>query len=178
MVAYQKAVDLSGHDLDMPWLQFSRAIEEAKRRWDRAHRRGYANRVPGMDNGWENDFQSHLMGAATEAAYALYLGVSWEPDLNAFHRTPDVAGHEVRGIRPAHGNLRLTTADPFDRWYVFVLYMAPKFRILGRIYWTEERAEHAKRKGAEVKGKYWWGDYGNYGKPCYMLPFHLLQSMA
>lgn len=73
-----------------------------------AERHGYEDRF--SDDSWD----SHMVGALGEIAFAKYLGVEWSCHLGDIGGAPDVKGYEVRAI-PSTGKWVYLKAKKNDR---------------------------------------------------------------
>jgi hypothetical protein len=118
---------MMGHQVALSTLDFIAATEGAVARM-RASTEG------GLDHAVNNrrDVFTRLgddvRGACAELAVARWLGVRWDPQVNTFGRTADVAGSiEVRSTEHHDGHLILRHRDRVhaDRWYVLVTGTPP-----------------------------------------------------
>lgn len=142
----------------------ARAAELAEQLTDRAQSAGWDHRARTKDRA--TAVRNKTIGFAGEAAFAEWIGVPWEPDLNGFSK-PDVAGYHIRTSRMADLLVRPHDVEANrDGIYVKVRQLEPlHYSVMGWL--TPEEASVVVLLE----------DRGHYGAPAFWVPPALLHGM-
>jgi hypothetical protein len=125
------------------------------------------NRRPnahGVDNGRENPWGLHVMGALGELVLAKDLNVYWNPHIGDYD-ADDVGPYQVRATAKDHYRLRLHPNDKDDKKFVLITGTGPTFTVVGWCY------------GREGKKTEYWEDPTHTGRPAFWVPHDQLRPM-
>lgn len=129
-----------------------------KRRFESV-KRGNVDRN-GME--FKNDAEqwgANVSGALGELVFSKFLGIHWNPTINAPKGEPDILPDwQIKCLSKHWYDLTVRPDAVDDHKYVLITGVAPEYRVVGWIY-----AKDAKRKE-------WLEDKGGRGAPAYWVP--------
>ncbi len=141
--------------------QLQSAVNVGAARHMAALRRGLEDRHGALAGGWS----LHIEGACGEYAAAIALHLPWTPNINTF-KGP--AGDIGRGVevrtRSRHDYDLIVRKDDFNRPFVLVTGIAPRFRVRGWIM------------GDDAKRPEWLREHGGR-EAAYFVPFGALRPL-
>jgi hypothetical protein len=159
-----------GATIELTDEHFRRAYDEGRWRWNRARREGMTHTYGMRDGGGHED----IVGACGELAYALYLGVEWNPirqgTTEEMRRGGDGVGWniDVKTTNYPGGRLWVGKDALPDVTYVLVNPARTRefrsFRVYGLI------------TGYEFMKPEFWGSFGQGRPNCYIAPHDILRE--
>jgi len=118
----------------------------------------------GTFEGGLSTWESHILGACGEMAFAKATGLYWEAGVNTFKAGGDVGTVEVRTRSRHDYELIVRDDDPDGRIYFLVTGGPERFRLQGWI------------KSEEARRPEWRKNHGGY-QPAYFVPHSALKSL-
>jgi hypothetical protein len=147
-------------EVALAWYEVQMAADVGVRRNVEALSKNRKGTFEGGKSTWE----SHILGACGEMAFAKAFGLYWEAGVNTFKAGGDVCAVEVRTRAQHDWELIVRDDDPDGRIYFLVTGGPEKFRLHGWI-----KSEDARRPE-------WRQNHGGY-KPAYFVPHSALKSL-
>lgn len=123
-----------------------------------------AKKRKGTFEGGLSTWESHILGACGEMAFAKATGLYWGASVNTFKVGGDVVGVEVRTRSQSDWDLIVRDDDPDGRIYFLVTGGPEKFRLVGWI-----KSEDARRPE-------WRKNHGGYS-PAFFVPQSALKPL-
>lgn len=135
-------------NVSLDWFEVSMAAGVGMRRQIEAIRKSCQNQRPTAKSEWD----SHILGAMGECAFAKATGRYWNGSVNTFRKGGDVGDTiQIRTRSNPTYDLIVREDDKDDAVFVLVTGEGISFAIVG---WM---------KGKEAKKKKYLKNYGNYG---------------
>ena len=147
-------------EVKLTWYELRMAADVGCRRNIEALSKNRKGTFEGGLSTWE----SHILGASGEMAFAKATGLYWDASVNTFKAGGDVCTVEVRTRSESHWDLIVRDDDPDGRIYFLVTGGPEKFQLHGGI-----RSEDARQPQ-------WRKNHGGY-KPSYFVPQSALKSL-